>query len=239
MGSWLALLVAAWLAASISGAVGFGGALLLLPVLAHVESAKVAVPVLTLAQLLGNFSRAWFGRQEIVWKPVLWFSLGAVPASAIGAWWFVQLPTAAITRGLGAFLLVVLVLRHTRFGKRPLADVLLAPVGALVGLVSAVVGSAGPLAAAAFLGLRLPMGAYVASEAVTACIMHVTKSVVYGRCALLDWNGVLLGLLLGAAMVAGSWTGRKLIERHAERWLVLSVEVLLGLTAVLMLAGVG
>lgn len=65
MVEWILLLVGGWLAATISGAAGFGGALLLLPVLTYVVGAKAAVPILTLAQLLGNLSRAGFR-----WVPV-------------------------------------------------------------------------------------------------------------------------------------------------------------------------
>ena len=60
---WLFLLIASWLAATISGAAGFGGALLLLPVLTYTVGAKAAVPIL--AQLLGNVSRAGLGWREI------------------------------------------------------------------------------------------------------------------------------------------------------------------------------
>ena len=66
-----------------------------------------------------------------------------------------------------------------------------------VGFLSAVAGSAGPLGAAVFLGLHLPAGAYVASEAVTAVLMHLTKSLVYGRYAALSGGDLLRGLRLG------------------------------------------
>jgi hypothetical protein len=52
--NWLFLLLCGWLAATVSGAAGFGGALLLLPVLTMTVGAKAAVPILTVAQLLGG-----------------------------------------------------------------------------------------------------------------------------------------------------------------------------------------
>ncbi len=175
---WILLLIAGWLAATISGAAGFGGALLLLPALTYVVGAKAAVPILTIAQLMGNLSRAGFGWREIRWRPVALFCAGAVPLSIIGARWFVALPGQTITRGIGVFLLLAVVWRHTKWGKRPVPETALAPAGAVVGLLSALAGSAGPLGAAVFLGLNLPRTAYVASEAVTACAMHLTKAIV-------------------------------------------------------------
>jgi hypothetical protein len=68
MGLLALLFLLSWLAATVSGAAGFGGALLL-PILAATLGVKTAVPVLTIMQLLGNLSRVWFGRTQIAWKP--------------------------------------------------------------------------------------------------------------------------------------------------------------------------
>ena len=54
---WIVLILASFLAALISGTAGFGGALLLLPAITYYIGAEAAVPVITLAQLIGNISR--------------------------------------------------------------------------------------------------------------------------------------------------------------------------------------
>jgi uncharacterized membrane protein YfcA len=224
---WVFLLGVGWLAASVSGAVGFGGALLLLPVLIKMVGAKAAVPILTLAQLLGNLSRAGFGGKDIRRRPALVFSVGTVPASVVGSRLFVALPSGTIQRLIGVFLLGVVALRRTPMGRRRMPTRVLIPAGVVVGFLSAIAGSAGPLAAVVFLNLQLPARAYVATEAVTAVLMHVTKCIVYGRYAAMDRAGLVGGLALGGAMMLGSWTGRKLIERLSERAFRLLVEVLL------------
>src|SRR4051794_18550382 len=160
---WVLLLACGWLAASVSGVAGFGGAPLLLPVLAFMAGGKAAVPILTVAQLLGNLSRAGFGWRDIRWRPALLFSLGAVPASLLGSRLLVAMPSALVPRVIGVLLLGVVAVRHTSLGKRKVPEPLLAPAGAGVGLVSAVAGSAGPLGAAVFLGLKLEPRSYVAS----------------------------------------------------------------------------
>src|SRR4051794_30886894 len=123
---WLILLACGWLAATVSGAAGFGGALLLLPVLAFTVGAKAAVPILTVAQFFGNLSRAAFGRRDIGWRPVFLFGAGAVPASVLGARVFVDLPPASILRAVGVLLLLVVGLRRTTLGERRLPGWLLA-----------------------------------------------------------------------------------------------------------------
>jgi uncharacterized protein len=229
--SWMFLLLCGWLAGTVSGAAGFGGALLLLPVLTLKVGAKAAVPILTVAQLLGNLSRASFGWREIRWRPVLAFSAGAVPASVIGSRLFVDLPSGPILRLIGVVLLLVVALRHTRLGERKTPEWCLGPAGVAIGLVSALAGSAGPLGAAVFLGLHLPPGAYVASEAVTAVLMHLAKSITYGRYAALSGGDLLRGLALGGSLVFGSWTGKKMIDRTQDRWFAVLVEILLVVSA--------
>ncbi len=234
--AWFWLLGCGWLAATVSGVAGFGGALLLLPVLVLAVGDRSAVPILTVAQLLGNLSRAGFGFRDVRWRPAILFSIGAIPASLLGARVFVGLPQAEARRFVGVLLLVVVALRHARFQWRT-TERLLIPAGTGVGFVSAVAGSAGPLAAAVFLGLGLPARAYVASEAVTAVLIHVTKSVVYRRYAAMSGDDVLQGVLLGSSLVAGSWTGRKIIDRLPKRGFSLLVECLIVTSAVVLLAG--
>ena len=231
------LLVGGWLAATVSGAAGFGGALLLLPLLAHTVGAKAAIPILTLAQLAGNLSRAALGWRTIRWQPALLFCAGAVPA-VLGVRLFITLPSGLILRTVGVFLLAVVALRHTPLGKRAVPETWLLPGGAVVGFLSAVVGSAGALGALLFLGLGLPATAYVATEAVTATAMHVTKTVVYGRYGAMTAETWALGLALSASMILGSWAGKKFIERLSKQKFAVLVEVLLILAALsLILTG--
>ena len=234
---WLLLPACGWVAGSVSGAAGFGGALLLLPALAFAVGARSAVPILTVAQLLGNLSRAGLGWRDVRWRPALIFSAGAVPASLVGARLFAGLPSASAPRLIGAFLLVVVALRHTALGGRTVPERLLAPAGAGVGFLSATAGSAGPLGAAVFLGLKLPPRSYVATEAVTAVLIHLTKGATYGRNGVMTRTDLALGLVLGTALMLGSWTGRTLIARIPERRFAVFVEVLLVLSALSMIAG--
>jgi len=165
---FLVLFVASFTAATISGAAGFGGALLLLPLLVATVGVTHAVPLLTVAQLIGNLSRAGFGFTQIQWKPVGLFLLGAVPFSILGAVSFIQLPKELVTRTIGAAILIFVALQYFGLLKVKAGRALLAAGGGVVGSLSGLVGSAGPLGAAIFLSLGLPPVAYIASEATTA-----------------------------------------------------------------------
>lgn len=209
----LLLFVGAVIAAAVSGAVGFGGALLLLPLLTRTVGPTVGVPLLTVAQLVGNLSRALFGVRSIAWRPALAFLVTAVPASVVGAYCFVELPRALVTRTIGAAILVLVVVRWRGWIDLAMSARHLAGAGAAVGFLSGLVGSAGPLGAAAFLSLDLPPVTYIATEATTAVAMHAVKLLVYGHFVPFDGTAWRLAVLLSSAMVLGTWVGKKTVER--------------------------
>jgi uncharacterized membrane protein YfcA len=101
-------------ASTLAAITGFGGAAVLLPVLVAVFGMREAVPILTVSQLIGNGSRVWFNRRELDWRVVLWFAVGAVPLALLGGYLFAKAPLSALTRLLGAFLLLVVIWRHVR-----------------------------------------------------------------------------------------------------------------------------
>lgn len=235
MADYVLLFLGALLAAAISGAAGFGGALLLLPLLTHKVGVTQAVPLLTVAQLIGNLSRAGFGFREIRWRPALLFLATAIPFAMLGAWTFVALPRSLMMRLIGAAILAFVLLRAFGLATFKPGPRLLLVGGAGVGLLSGLVGSAGPLGAAVFLTLDLPPVAYISSEAVTAVGMHAAKTVIYGselRLPPAFWG---LALALGLAMVLGAWLGRRIVERLPAVWFRRLVGLLLAAIAVQMI----
>jgi len=207
------LFVAAFAAAAISGAAGFGGALLLLPLLVATEGTAHAVPLLTVAQLVGNVSRSGFGFSQIRWRLVLLFLVGAVPSSVLGAVSFVTLPKDLVTRCIGTAILLFVALKYYGVLELKPGQLLLVAGGGVVGFLSGLVGSAGPLGAAIFLSLGLPPVSYVASEATAALVMHGIKTVVYQQYISFSGEFWCKAALMGLAMILGTWSAKRVIER--------------------------
>ncbi|SET11838.1 sulfite exporter TauE/SafE family protein [Anaerobranca gottschalkii] len=231
------LFIGSFFAAAISGAAGFGGALLLLPLLTKTIGTEMAVPILTIAQLIGNLSRVYFGFNKINWKPVYLFILGAVPMSILGAFSFVTIPKEIISKGIGAALILFVVLKFFNILKFNPSGKTMLIGGAVTGLISGLVGSAGPIGAALFLSLNLPPVSYIASEAVTAVAMHVSKTVVYQRYLGIGIYALGIGLFMGVAMITGTWVGKKVIEKMPKDKFVKFVSILLLLIGLQMLIG--
>ncbi len=230
----LLLFSGSFLAAAISGAAGFGGALLLLPLLLRIIGTTMAVPVLTLAQLIGNLSRVFIGFRQIHWKPVVVFVAGAIPAAMLGAWSFAVVPKNVVTRIIGIAIIIFVVLKYFKLLQFKPGNITMLLGGALVGLLSGLVGSAGPLGAAIFLSLNLNPITYIASEAVTATAMHIVKTMVYQKYIGIGLKEITIGLFMGTAMVLGTWAGKKFIENMPKEKFVKFVGVLLCLVGLQM-----
>ncbi len=226
----------AFAAAVLAAVTGFGGAAVLLPALVAVFGVRAAIPILTVAQLVGNGSRVWFNRREVNPRVVAWFALGAVPFALLGGLLFATAPLKPLTRLLGLFLLLVVVWRHARPGiprRPPLRSFAL--VGAVASFLSALLGSVGPLMAPFFLAYGLVKGSYIGTEALATVVMHVTKLVAYRQAAVLGTDVLAIGLALGPVMVAGSWVGKRIVDRLPERLFVAIIEVTLVAAGVLFL----
>jgi len=230
------LLAVSFLAATLAAVAGFGGAAVLLPVLVWTFGVREAIPILTVAQLIGNGSRVWFNRHELNWRVVAWFALGGVPMGLIGGLLFARAPLAALTRILGVFLLLIVVWRHARPHAlwRPSLPAF-AGIGAGASFLSALLGSVGPLMAPFFLAYGLVKGAYIGTEALSTVVMHVTKLVAYHHAAILPVHSVVVGLMLGPLMIWGSFTGKRIVDRLPERVFIGIIEGTLIVAGVLFL----
>jgi uncharacterized membrane protein YfcA len=233
---FVVVLIISFIAGTLAAVTGFGGAAVLLPVLVWSFGVRDAIPILTVAQLIGNGSRVWFNRRELDWRVVAWFSLGGVPMAIIGGILFARAPLSALTRLLGLFLIVVVIWRHTRTNpnrRPPIRS--FAGIGAGASFLSALLGSVGPLMAPFFLAYGLVKGAYIGTEALSTVVMHVTKLAVYRQTKILTLHALLVGLLLGPVMVLGSFVGKHILDRVPERVFIWIIEVTLVAAGVLFL----
>lgn len=190
------LIISSFIAAFVSGAAGFGGALLLLPIVTACVGAVVAVPVLTIAQLIGNLSRMAFGWKQIDWKSVRLFCITALPLAALGAFGFSVLPKDLVTRCIGVVLVILVLFKMIRKKEFKAGKKTMLIGGATVGLLSGLAGSGGPIGAMVFLSLGLPPVAYIASEAATATAMHILKTIIYSKLTDIDLMAMFTGLLI-------------------------------------------
>lgn len=206
------LIVVGLAAGLLSGSVGFGGGMILLPVITYFYGVEVAVPVSTIAQMLSNLSRVVMGWKEIDWRAVGMFLLLAVPFTALGAFGFAKAPKGPMTIVLCSFLIVFAVMKLMGKMRLPHRPSTMVVGGGVTGLVNGLLGISGPLSSAVFLTLELAPVSYIASEATTAAVMHIVKAIVYGKLNLMSDSIFLSGCGIGCAMILGNFIAMSFIR---------------------------
>jgi uncharacterized membrane protein YfcA len=208
---WILIFVG-FIAGLLSGSIGFGGAMILLPVISTFYGVEVAVPVSTIAQFLSNLSRVLMGFKQIHWKDVGSFLIFAAPLTALGAFGFALVPKQFMTRILCLFLIAFSIMKLTGKLNLPRKRGTMLVGGGITGLINGLLGISGPLSSAVFLTLGLTPVAYIASEAAAATAMHIIKMIMYGKLDLMSGSIFANGLFIGIAMMAGNFVAMKTIR---------------------------
>ena len=109
---FLFILIVGLIAGTISGIVGTGSSIMLMPVLVFEYGPKQAVPIMAIAAVLANLSRilAWW--REVDWRACAAYSVTGIPAAALGARTLLALPAHAVDIAIGLFLIAMVPVRH-------------------------------------------------------------------------------------------------------------------------------
>jgi uncharacterized membrane protein YfcA len=228
--------IATFIAAALSGTVGFGGAILLLPILTGAIGVAKAVPILTVIQIVGNASRVLFARNEIDWAAARAYLLTGLPFAMLGAYSFINAPKTFILRLIGTAILVFIALKITGLSKWRVERKDLPIAGAIVGFLSGLIGTAGPLGAAVFMSLNLSPLAYISTDAFSSLVMHTAKTVVYHGA---NWgmpDTLLLTIVMCVTTILGTFIGTKVAARIPKQAFQYAVMTLVVISAVQMIA---
>lgn len=209
----IVLVLVGLFAGFLSGSVGFGGGMVLLPVLTYFYGIEVAVPVSTIAQLMSNLSRVGIGWKSIKWTFVWQFLILAVPFTALGAVGFAVVPKQPMTVVLGCALIVFAILKLRGKMNLPHKPATMIVGGGITGLINGLLGISGPLSSACYFTLNLAAVSYISTEATSAVVMHIVKIIVYGKLNLMTTHTFLNGLYIGLSMMVGNFVAMKLIGK--------------------------
>jgi uncharacterized membrane protein YfcA len=234
---WAVVLVIGLAAGTLGGIVGFGTSIMLLPPLVLVFGPKEAVPIMAVTALLANASRAAVWWREIDWRACAVYSAAAAPAAALGAATLVKMISAAIEVALGAFFLLMIPVRRklTASGFR-IRLWQLAVVGATIGFLTGIVASTGPINTPFFLAYGLVKGAFLATEALASLSMYVAKALAFNQLGALPWATFVKGLIVGSAVMLGSYAAKPFVLRMAPERFRLLMDALMLVAGVTMIA---
>ncbi|WP_244063550.1 sulfite exporter TauE/SafE family protein [Bradyrhizobium sp. Ce-3] len=209
---FLFILIVGLVAGTISGIVGTGSSIMLMPVLVYQYGPKQAVPIMAIAAVMANLSRilAWW--REVDWRACAAYSITGIPAAALGARTLLALPSHAVDIAIGVFLIAMVPVRHW-LARHDLKAKLwhLAVGGAVIGYLTGIVVSTGPLSVPLFLFYGLSKGAFLATEAASSLGLYVSKSVTFERFGALTPDIALKGLIAGASLMAGAFIAKRFV----------------------------
>ncbi|WP_413737568.1 TSUP family transporter [Sodalis sp. RH21] len=215
-------------AGALSGLVGTGSSLLLLPVLVQSYGPKEAMPIMAVAAIIGNLSRmgAWW--RLIDWRAASAYALLGVPAAALGAHTLLALPAWIIDAALGLFFWCMVPLnRRLRKAKWRFSLPQLGLCGGGVGFLTGLVLSTGPLSVPVFTAYGLSGGAFLGTEAASALFLYASKVGTFAAQDALSLPTALQGLLVGAGIMAGTAGSKSLVLKLPAGIFGLLIDLLL------------
>ena len=214
---FLFVLIVGLIAGTISGIVGTGSSIMLMPVLVYEYGPKQAVPIMAVAAVLANLSRilAWW--REVDWRACAAYSVTGIPAAALGARTLLALPSHAVDISICVFLIAMVPVRHW-LARHELKAKLghLAIGGAIIGYLTGIVVSTGPLSVPLFLFYGLAKGAFLATEAASSLGLYLSKSVTFERFGALTTDLVVKGLIAGSSLMFGAFIAKRFVLRLDE-----------------------
>jgi uncharacterized membrane protein YfcA len=210
----LFVLAVGLIAGTISGIVGTGTSIMLMPVLVYQYGPKQAVPIMAIAAMMANLSRilAWW--RDVDWRACAAYSVTGIPAAALGARTLLALPSHTVDVAIGLFLIAMVPVRHwlARHDFK-LSLWHLAVGGAVIGYLTGIVVSTGPLSVPLFLFYGLSKGAFLATEAASSLGLYVSKSITFQRFGALTPEVALQGVIAGSSLMAGAFIARRFVLR--------------------------
>jgi uncharacterized membrane protein YfcA len=190
------VLIAGVFAGTIGGVIGTGSSIILLPVLVFTFGPLQAVPIMAVASMMVNFSRAAAWWREIDCRVLAAYSIPAIPAAFLGARTLIELPPALIDTLLGVFFLAMIPGRRflDRRGWRAKLWQL-GVAGALIGFLTGIVLS------------------LLATEAAASLFIYITKVSTFQALGALSQETLVKGLIVGSSLMAGTLAGKVLVMR--------------------------
>jgi len=212
--AFLFVLLVGLIAGTISGIVGTGSSIMLVPLLVIAFGPQQAVPIMAIAAVMANLARILSWWREIDWRACAAYAVTAAPAAALGAGTLLILPARLVDGGLGAFFILMIPLRRWLTARNLTARLWhLVVFGAPIGYLTGIVASTGPISVPLFLAYGLVRGAFLATEAAGSLAVYVSKTVAFRGLGALPAEVIGQGLVVGAALMIGSFFAKRFVLR--------------------------
>jgi uncharacterized membrane protein YfcA len=226
--AYVLVLAVGLVAGTISGIIGTGASIMLVPVLVLAFGPKQAVPIMAIAAVMGNVAKMTVWWREIDWRACLVYSVTGIPAAALGARTLLALPSRTVDLALGVFFLAMIPLGRWLSAHRLRMKLWhLALAGAVIGFLTGVVASTGPLSVPAFTAYGLVKGGFIATEAASSLTVYISKVVTFRGLGALPVDAIVKGLITGSSLMIGAFVAKRIVLRLSPAFYRLLLDALL------------
>ncbi|WP_051207667.1 sulfite exporter TauE/SafE family protein [Saccharospirillum impatiens] len=226
------LVLVSYMTSAITAALGIGGGVTLLAIMANLLPASAVIPLHGVVQFGSNLGRLTTLFRFVDWRLVLWFSIGSLIGSVIGAGASTQMPAAGLQIAMGVFILYTAWLPPITL---PTGKKFISMLGGVTSFISMIVGGVAPLVFAAIKPMFTERTALVGTMAALISGQQLLKVVFFGFFGFVfsDWY-LMIALMLFTGYL-GTLTGRVFLERLSAEQVQPILKVVLTIMAVRLL----
>jgi uncharacterized membrane protein YfcA len=214
MMTYVLVLAVGLVAGLVSGIVGTGATIILLPVLVFAFGPQAAIPIMAIVALMSNFAKITSWWREIDWRACAAYALGGIPGAALGARTMLSLPPSVVDVALGCFFLIMIPGRRWLAARSyKIGPLILVPAGLAIGFLTGIVVSTGPITVPLFTAYGLVKGAFIATEAAASLAVYISKAITFRSFGALPTDIVVKGLISGSSVMTGTYLAKLVVER--------------------------
>ena len=216
------LIATSFMGSFITVALGIGGGVLLLAVMASLMPPATLIPVHGVIQFGSNLFRAALLLNYAHWPPFMAFILGTAGGAAFGGSVVVSLPPSVVQVGVGAFVIFSVLTKPPAWISR-----LPFITGALSSFLTMFFGATGVFVANFTKSLNLPRKSHVATHALMMTAQHVVKVIVFGILGFQfgPWAWFICAMILAGLL--GTLAGRQVLHHIGDLWFRRGLDIIL------------
>ena len=214
----LLFFVLAFLSEVVGTIAGFGSSTIFLPLSLFFVDFKTALVLVAFFHIFGNLGRITFFRHGLNKRLILLFGIPSVILAVFGALLVNYTPQTILKLILGVFLLaysVALFFKPELKFKSSNKNAIIG--GSISGFFAGLIGTGGALRSAFLTAFNLKKNIYIATAAVIALAVDITRIPIYFGYKFLEPQFYSYLPLLFIVAIAGSYAGRKIVNKIPQK----------------------
>lgn len=192
-----------------------GGATILIPCIVFILSAEMVAPIISMAALIANPTRAYAFRKNINWQIIHYLLPGSIIGAILGSWLFSMVDAQIIQIILGIFLLSYVLqnmLRQTNYTFKMKLSWFF-PLGVIVSFLSGLIGATGPIQNPFMLNYGVTKEYLVGTKAINSFFMQIAKLISYSYFGVFTSETISYGVIIGCGAIIGIFLARNHLKK--------------------------